>query len=276
MANPQAQSTFRDADPIEWLAASGYGGASSSWPLQAELKGLPMAARGLLQDDLLMLRLREQPEFAARLVEFINLRQLEGKPMLVLQARPTSDTSFDVAAVERSAQAAMRQGCKNTRNEWDGFFAGSQLRPCFQGWETGRLGWAFEAHRDGHFFAAIWTFPQVEVPSKKAAIAVANVYAVMFPQFFEVVALALEDLDPPPMYCITATLVGADNLVYAEVTSSGRLVHKAPALAPQNLQWPVFEAQVGGMSWTSSMIALAKGLAGAYGQQTPRGAIDLA
>jgi hypothetical protein len=126
--------------------------------------------------------------------------------------------------------------------------------------------WAAEAHRDGHFIAGIWRFPEFAVRGSNVP-SLADFYADVFSDFFQLVASTLQVGSEPPKYEVTASLVHAPKLHYAMRSFGGHVIRDP--LTIDHLQWPIAAARVGTPEWMSLAVQMGKALTGAYGD-TPR------
>jgi hypothetical protein len=207
---------------------------------------------------------------AARLGEFVQLRGLESKPVLVLQARPamTPKLAFELSDVR--VRRTVRGGVKDTNSYWDGFFNSSGPKPTFLGLATGTDKWALEVHRDGHFLAAIWDFPTVQDGKGGSVTALPDFFGAMFSDFCDLVEAVLAEVELKAVYGLTATLVQASQLAYVTGDSSRRGGAVAAPLQ-DNLQWPIAWAEVGGGAWAEIPKDMADALSGIYGAQSPAG-----
>jgi hypothetical protein len=127
--------------------------------------------------------------------------------------------------------------------------------------------WAAEMHRDGHFIAGIWRFPEVSIRGSNVP-ALADFYVAMFDHFFQLVASTLQAGSEPPNYEVTASLVRAPQLHYVKQSRFGGQ-HVQDPLTIDNLQWPIAAARVGTPEWTSLAAQMSKALTGAYGDTPP-------
>lgn len=222
----------------------------------------------LFDDQLLMLRLQSEPEFVCRLAEFLLLRRLSGHPVLVLQARPSEATLLDLES--GPLRTALREGCEDITTPWEGFFSRSrQPQPAFHGLSFGGTKWALEAHRDAHFVAAIWNFPNVPEGRSGPGVSVPANFWHAFVDFFQIVASAAEAAALNSPFRATATLVCSDALSFSSGTGPQASV-ASEALGLGNLQWPIGNARPGSMGWIALGMTMGKALCSAYGREAPR------
>jgi len=161
-----------------------------------------------------------------------------------------------------------RGGFGDSDSWWDGFFAGGSLKPTFHGLGTGKECWALEAHRDGHFLAALWELPEVPGSGGDPVLVVPDFFSYVFGDFFNLIELVLKEAELKATYCATATLVKANTLAF---TVGQHLRTSAAALKVENLQWPIVTAEVGSADWQVAPKGMAEALCGAYGFQSPAG-----
>lgn len=228
----------------------------------------------LLDDKLVSVRLRDRPEFLLRLAEFLQSYGAADRPSLVLQARqaPDADARSAIDVNDREMQKRFLAGVQTNNGWWQGFHSMIAPRPTFHGIAglpaRDHPGWAAEVHRDCHFVAGIWRFP--EVPVRDASVlALADFYADMFDDFFQLVASTLQATSAPPRYEVTATLLGVPELHYVTESRLGGRRVVAP-LTINTLQWPVAAANVGTPEWMSLATQMGEALTGAYADMPRR------
>ena len=228
----------------------------------------------ILDDKLLQLRLASRPEFLLRLAEFLHSYGVTKRPSLVVQARRVPDSepgTMDIGDSE--VQKRFLAGVQGENGWWQGFTSMNRVKATFHGIASlpasEEPAWAAEAHRDGHFIAGIWTFPEFSLRDSKVP-ALVDFYAGIFNDFFQLVASTLQTGSDSPQYEVTATLVRAAELHYATRSNfGGQHVLKKP-LTIDNLQWPIATANVGTLEWMSLAAQMGKALTGAYGDTPPR------
>jgi hypothetical protein len=222
----------------------------------------------ILDDRLLRLRLGDRPEFQLRLAEFVQSYGIAGKPALVLQARPAPDAKEGLASLDDpELQDRFRVGVHTDRSWWDGFRSMTAVIPTFHGIASlpGRdqPTWAAEVHRDGHFIAGIWRFPEFSINGSKV-LALADFYAEIFKDFFQLVTATVQGDKVHPKYEATFTLVHAPKLHYATRSDLGGQYIVRDALTIEHLQWPTATAAVGTPKWMLLAEMMSKSLTGAY------------
>ena len=120
-------------------------------------------------------------------------------------------------------------------------------------------------HRDGHFIAGLWQFPDLPDPQGKAVPVIADFHAGFFNDFFNVVASTLQLENSTLKFETTATLVHADQLHFAGKSAFGSHSIIAAPLSVQNLQWPIAVCELGTPAWMAQAKIMGRALAGAYG-----------
>jgi len=228
----------------------------------------------ILDDKLLLLRLASRPEFLLRLAEFLHSYGVTERPSLVVQARrvPNSEPgTVDIGDSE--VQKRFLAGVQSTDGWWQGFTSMSVVKATFHGVASlparEEPAWAAEAHRDGHFIAGIWRFPELSLRGSNVP-ALANFYVGIFNDFFRLVASTLQAGSNSPQYEVTATLVRAAELHYATRSNFGGPDILKEPLTIDNLQWPIATAKVGTPEWMSLAVQMGEALTGAYGDTPPR------
>lgn len=117
----------------------------------------------LTENKRALLRLQGRPEFAVRHDELVEFHGHEGALGLVIQARPLSASWLDLA--DAQIEKRVLAGAGTQAGWWDSFRSATRGKPTLNGiaslpsWD--KPSWALEAHRDGHFIAGIWTFPDI-------------------------------------------------------------------------------------------------------------------
>lgn len=226
----------------------------------------------ILDDKLLSLRLESRPEFQLRLAEFLHSYGVTDRPALVIQARRAPGTEGGAVDVDDpEVQAGFLSGVHTNEGWWQGFRSMTAAQPTFHGIASlptrEQPAWAAEMHRDSHFIAGIWKFPEFPVGGSNVP-ALANFHVAMFDHFFQLVTSTLKAGNEPPTYEVTASLVRAPQLHYARSHFGGHAV-QGP-LKIDNLQWPIAAARVGTPEWTLLAAQMSKALTGAYGDTLPR------
>ena len=228
----------------------------------------------ILDDKLLSLRLANRPEFHLRLAEFLQSYRVADRPALVVQARLDPDTRGNAVDVDDpEVQARFLAGVQTDNDWWQGFRSVAAAQATFHGIASlpsaEQPTWASEMHRDGHFVAGCWRFPEFSVRGSKVS-GVADFYVAMFDDFFQLLVSTLQAGSEPPKYEVTATLVCAPKLYYAKRSHfGGQYVVFEDPLTTENLQWPVAAARVGTPEWTLLAAQMGKALTGAYGDTPP-------
>lgn len=227
----------------------------------------------ILDDKLLSVRLSSRPEFLLRLAEFVHSYAVADRPSLVIQARPVPGSEASELGVGNlEAQKRLLAGVPSDDGFWQGFRSMTAVIPTFHGVaglpSREQPAWAAEMHRDGHFIAGIWKFPQF--PHRGSSMpALADFFVGMFRDFFQLVAAVLQAGSDGPVYEATATLVRAADIGYARRSFFGRHDAASEPLKIDNLQWPVAVARVGTPEWTSLASRMGAALTGAYGETPP-------
>jgi hypothetical protein len=221
----------------------------------------------ILKNELIHCRLKAEPEFITRLSELVVTKELEPRPCLVLQARPVQGTDFHLDLSNAAVARTIRGGMDESHSSWDGFFA-QKLERTFHGVEAKKEGWCFEAHRDGHFIAAAWDFPQL--PRDGGQVTVLPDYYVNFiSDFFGLIASVFNEAKLQAKYCATATVLMASELSYVAYLAGNRSQVAAQTPQLDTLQWPVTQGDVGSERWKTMCLEIADGLCGAYGHRSP-------
>ena len=228
----------------------------------------------ILDDKLFSLRLASRPEFQLRLAEFLHSYGSADRPALVVQARQAPDSQSGAVDVDDpEVQKRFLAGVGSKDGWWQGFRSMTAVRATFHGIASlparEQPAWAAEAHRDGHFIAGIWRFPEFSIRDSKV-FALADFYVGMFNDFFQLVVSTLQAGSEPPEYEVTASLVRAPALHYARRSGFGSECVIDGPLTIDNLQWPIAAARVGTPKWTSLGAQMGKALTGAYGDTPPQ------
>ncbi len=228
----------------------------------------------ILDDKLLSLRLESRPEFQLRLAEFLHSYGVADRPALVVQARRAPGTESGTVDVDDpEVQKRFLAGMRTNNGWWQGFRSMTAVQATFHGIASlptrEQPPWAAEVHRDGHFIAGIWKFPEFSIRGSNVP-GLADFYVEMFNDFFQLLASTLQAGSEPPKYEVTASLVCAPKLYYAKRSDfGGHHVISHDPLTIDYLQWPIAAAQVGTLEWMSLAAQMGKALTGAYGD-TPR------
>lgn len=219
----------------------------------------------MIQDKLVAKRLEYHPEFLLRLHEVLVTWDLSSKPGLFVQARPTVPSTLDVARAE--VRNALREGISGESNWWNSFGAALTLRSLHG--ITAVLNseaptWLTEVHRDGHMLAGVWEFPPASDRDNNVPV-VASWYAAFFEEFFALASAVSGVGGLKGDFDVTATLVNANALRYANSTHNGQILRVAGAPSRlQHVQWTVRAATVGSKQWDALARTMAEGLAGAF------------
>jgi hypothetical protein len=228
----------------------------------------------VLGDKLISLRLSGYPELHLRLEEFLHAHRIGERPALIVQARPVRDSAFAGVDVEdNNVQSRFLAGVPaHGMPWWDGFRSMVAVRRTFHG--IGSLSaheptWASEVHRDGHFIAGVWRYPQLAVQNKNADV-LGDFYALMFADFFRLIELTLEGVSQQPPYDTTWTLTQAPKLHYASPSMFGKFTVTAAPLQIPHLQASVSTASVGTREWMELAHRMGQALTGAYGGTPPQ------
>ena len=229
----------------------------------------------ILDDKLLSARLTEQPEFHVRLVEFLQSYGVIERAALIIQARPALGNAFTGVNIDDAdVQKRFLAGVPTNNGWWQGFRSMVAARPTFHGVASlptrENPVWASELHRDGHFIAGIWKFPEFTVQSTPAEV-IADFYADIFMDFLRLVESTLGQRDEQPTYQTTWTLTQAPRLHYGSKSMWGQFTVTATPLQISNLQWPISSAKVGTPEWKQLATRMGQCLTGAYGDE-PRSA----
>jgi hypothetical protein len=226
----------------------------------------------LIDDKRALLRLHGRPEFAVRHDEFVEFHGHESALGLVIQARPLSATWLDLsdAQIEKRVLA----GGGSEAKWWDSFRSATRCKPTLHGiaslpsWD--KPTWALEAHRDGHFIAGIWTFPDFDRGDVSQTKVMPEFYSAAIHDFFTVVQSVLQPNEPPHAYEVTGTVSGATKLPFLKLSDlGGQYVRGSGPLTTDIVQLPVYEGTPGSQDWQQSAQALASALCGAWGQKAP-------
>ncbi len=223
----------------------------------------------LIDDKRAVLRLTSQPEFVLRLDEFLVAHNPAGAPALVVQAKPAMGVSHRLNVDDPEIQRRFSGGAGGQDGWWYSFRATSRVKPTFHGIASlpasSEPGWASEAHWDAHFIAGTWAFPEFDRGGVRVS-ALADFYGKLFEDFFTVVQSTLMLGDTPIKCEATATVVGARQLHFARKSDWGdQYGLSATPLQLDNLQFPVYQAEVGTAGWTATPAVMAQALCGAYG-----------
>jgi hypothetical protein len=220
----------------------------------------------ILDDRILEIRLKQQPEFMLRLHEVLVNWRLQEKPGLIVQARPTDSAVLDVMDVK--VRSALRDGIEtDDASSWWGNFEGSRVLHSLHGIaataNTDAPTWLTEAHRDGHMLAGVWDFPEVPLRDKQVS-AIVEFYASFFIEAFKLMANVAGAGGLGGEFHATATLVSATMLRYAARNPSGYAGISGEPCLSQNVQWSVQSAHIGSAEWHTLAKTMGRGIAGAY------------
>lgn len=218
----------------------------------------------VMDDKYLTLRFASQPEFLLRLDDFVASYALTDRPALIVQARPKGPEPIPESVVDKDA---FKRGVATQIAWWYGFrsrvghvatFHGTASLPSEQSPK-----WASELHRDGHFIAGVWEFPDLPRQGNRVSV-LAHFYVELFEHFVTIVNQTLAPLVTKPEYVLTATLTNARSLHFSRKSDFGSDMVFPPS-GKANLQWPIFAATVGSEQWSSAAVAMGEALLGASG-----------
>lgn len=220
----------------------------------------------LLDDKLLTTRLERNPEFLLRLHEVLATWGLAGKPGLYLQARPAPGSAVHLDVDAPAVRQALRTGAQGDERWWDSLEAPHTQRNVHG--ITGLMDatkpeWLTEVHHDGHVLAGVWTFPSAPTRDGETLV-IADWYANFFRHFFEFAASVAQAADLNGQFQVTATLVNADALRYANSNNAGYIGVSGEPCNLKNVQWMVHTSEIGSEQWQALAVTMAKGLLGAY------------
>lgn len=223
----------------------------------------------ILDDKLLSARLMGHEEFHLRLAEFLYSYRVVDRPSLVLQARPARGTgNADINVDDTDVQRRFLAGIQTQNGWWHGFGAMTAARRTFHGIASLRQRddppWAAEMHRDGHFIAGIWKFPEFSVDGATVQV-LADFYADIFWDFLRLIDSTLKGVQDAPIYEATWTVVNAPKLHYGGGGMFGQFGVTASPLQIPHLQWSVYAASVGTPEWQQLALQMSKAFTGAYG-----------
>jgi hypothetical protein len=220
----------------------------------------------LLNDPIISLRLKSEPEFVLRLQEVLATWQLEDKPGLFLQARPAENSQCALDLDQVAIRNAIREGVADEAYPWDNFEA-----PVIQRALHGLTGlndsqspeWIFEVHRDGHLLAGVWKFPTLPTRDGESLV-IADWYARFFTQFFAHAATVMRAANARGEFVATATLVNARSLRFAEGRRGVAASIKGRPANVDNAQWLLQRAPIESQSWLQLGPSMARGVEGIY------------
>lgn len=222
----------------------------------------------ILDDKYLMARLSSEPEFAIRLEELVTWHGLAEKPTLIVQARPGLKASRSVDLKDAGLVQRFRNGRLDHENWWDGFRSMVSPVETFHGIAglptTHEPGWTTELHQDGHLIAAIWRFPELPHRARGEVAAVPAFYKQFFTQFFELAAALFASPAASEHWKVTATLLQARQLHYADKTWGNQYGLTGGESPLQHWQWLVTAAELGSEEWTSLGERMGSQLRGAF------------
>lgn len=227
----------------------------------------------LVDDKAVMLRLAGREEFALRADEALSSVLEEGKPALLLQARPAAGHAMRLDLADANVLAAFKAGVRSKNGGWwDAFSDAGAVSPCLHGIQSRYYkgkNWAFEAHRDGHFVAALFAFPQLpSANGESRAVLLADLHRSFIVDFASHVEHVLKTGAQLMPLDVCATLVNADSLGFA--------ASPLPGLTPRMVkdrherryvQTRIGTAQPGSHAWTHAFDDLARAVGGAYGHE---------
>jgi hypothetical protein len=224
----------------------------------------------ILDDKRVALRLSGQPEFLLRLDHLLWVYGTSDRAGLVVQARPAQGANFaGVNVHDQALQQRFLAGAGDHATWWNGFRSMTAAMRTFHGVASlssrDQPSWVFEVHRDGHFIAGLWKFPELPGSNGTSVPVIADFHAGVFDDFFTIVAATVQLSSGPVPFEVTATLVHADQLHFASKSDWGgqHRISSAP-LSVENLQWPVIPCELGTSAWTACAKTMGEALTGAY------------
>ena len=223
----------------------------------------------IIDDTAAMLRLAGNPEMALRHDEFVAGYSRGAVPGQVVQLRP-ADQVLALNLDDSELLARLAAGAPTRHGYWDSFRSGARPRPNLHGVsslpEWANPGWAFEAHRDGHFIAGVWHFPKVDDPTVKSSAALPAFFGAIFEDFFAVVASVVAPICSSVAFNASATISGTDALNFMTKSEFGDQWVKARGpLQRQLVQLPIYPTHLGGATWEATARDLARAMCGVYG-----------
>lgn len=202
-----------------------------------------------------------------RLTSLVSDYALEDKPTLVWQCLPAFAAEVDVSAP--ALKAALREGAAAVSSAawWCAFHSHHRPTPVFDGVSSGSSseGWVSEVHRDGHFVAATWSFPDISSGTGGSRPAIAEFYVEAFRDFVYTAAAVLKAASLSGPVYFTCTMLHADML---PMTGRGGGVNTA-APKRKTLRWPTLLAADEG-DFDKVRIALSAQFLRAYGKDVLR------
>lgn len=218
----------------------------------------------ILEDQLLVTRLRSQPEFALRLQEVLLTWGLSEKAGLYVQVRPTAaGASLDVDA--QAVRQVLQKGAEGEERWWDSLSAPqalSSVHGITALMNSASPDWLVELHRDGHMLAGVWVFPDVRTRDADVRVIV-DWYASFFTQFLELAANVAKAANLSGDFVATATLVNAKELRYARSSPHAGAI-AGEACAQTNVQWLTYTAAIGTEEWSNLATTMGLGLPGPF------------
>lgn len=171
--------------------------------------------------------------FERKRSNFLDDYGLRGSPLLVWQIAPEATCSIDLSSADVAQSVRAGSTASTSDGWWHGFRGPQHPALVFDGLASHRkdhlAGYVTELHADGHFFAAVWTFP--EQPDRSPGVA--PFYADAFADALDVGLRVLQKAGMEGPFLATCTMCGAESLP---------LIHHRGVLAPaalrNALRWP--------------------------------------
>lgn len=206
--------------------------------------------------------------FERKRSSFLDDYELQSKPALIWQARPSDELALDIS--DEKLRAALSAGGGPASNDgwWRGFKMNWRHSLVFDGVASvsdyGSAGWVTELHVDGHLMAGVWTFPELGPTSAKPGPGVADFYVDAFRDFAYLASNTYEAAGYATVVQMTCTMHHADRLPL--LGNHDRVL--APAPKRQTLRWPIANVKAAEMSQAGT--AMATQFMRAYGRTGPR------
>lgn len=166
------------------------------------------------------------------------------KPALVWQCLPTDDVVVNPAS--ESLQEAIREGASAVSDAAWWYAFKSHRRPVFifDGLASSAVDsateWATEVHRDGHFIAGLWSFPDRPPIDRAKGKAVADFYADAFSDFGYVAGKIAAAASYTGPMVVTCTMLRSDELPL--IATPHQIV--VAAVRRKQLRWPLIFLEV--------------------------------
>lgn len=193
---------------------------------------------------------------------------LEEIPALIWQCMPSETLLVDVA--EPRVRTALHEGASAIGDDrwWCAFQAGSQPAFVFDGLASSPrkddVGFATEIHADGHFFAGIWTFPEIAKNAAMPEPAIPDFYADAYRDAVYVARRVYEAANYCGALYVTCTMHHSNRLAF--VDGYNRIL--APAPSRETLRWPVQLHDLADLPRAGT--AMAAQLMRIYGRNVPK------